>query len=316
MSMIAPAVSVIIPAYKAAAYIGETLDSVYAQTFTDYEIIVINDGSPDTQDLERELKCYPSSLRYLKQENRGAAAARNTGIRAATGEFVAFLDADDIWFPKFLEYQVDFINMANVDLAYSDAQLVGDSPLAGRTFMQVQPSRGEVTPESLLSVTVTVLTSAVLARKKPILDVGLFDEGIKRGHDFDLWFRLAKAGARFAYHSTVLAEHRVVDSGLSGGTISQLERTLAVLETIHNRGGLTSAEEAAFLTNKNRTLATLALEIGKTRLLKKDFGGALESFNESRALGSSWKLVVLCLGLRIAPNLLWRVYQTRSMPVS
>src|SRR6185436_19721240 len=93
------------------------------------------------------------------------------------------------------------------DLVYSDALLVGESPLNGRTFMQLQPSRGAVTPESLLAVNVTVLTSAVLARKKQILEVGLFDPKIKRGHDFDLWFRLAKAGARFAYQPKVLAHH-------------------------------------------------------------------------------------------------------------
>src|ERR1043166_10231639 len=83
-------VSVIIPAYNAAGYIGETLDSVYAQTLTDFEVIVVNDGSPDTEDLEQALARFPSSLRYLKQENSGAAAARNTGIRAAQGEVVAF----------------------------------------------------------------------------------------------------------------------------------------------------------------------------------------------------------------------------------
>ena len=72
-------------------------------------MIVINDGSPDTEDLERELKRYPANLHYIKQENRGAAAARNTGLRAAAGEFVAFLDADDTWLPNFLEKQMEFL---------------------------------------------------------------------------------------------------------------------------------------------------------------------------------------------------------------
>jgi glycosyltransferase involved in cell wall biosynthesis len=308
-------VSVIIPAYKAAEYIGETLDSVYAQTFSDYEIIVINDGSPDTEELERKLERYPSKLRYLKQENRGAAAARNTGIRAATGEFVAFLDADDTWLPKFLEEQVAFIKATNADLVYCDAMLVGDSPLAGRTFMQLQPSRGEVTPESLLAVTVTVLTSAVLARRQPVLDVGMFDEGIKRGHDFDLWFRLAKAGARFAYQAKVLAEHRVVESGLSGDTISQLERTLAVLRGIKTRKDLTAAENAALQLNWNRTLAAVALEKGKEKLLGRDFVGALQHFTEAKSLRRTWKVVAVCLGLRVSPQLFLRFYlrsQTKS----
>jgi glycosyltransferase involved in cell wall biosynthesis len=306
--MTSPTVSVIIPAYKAAQYIGETLDSVYAQTFTDYEIIVINDGSPDTGDLEKELKRYPSNLLYLKQENRGAAAARNTGIKAATGEFVAFLDADDTWLPNFLAEQLALIRSTNADLVYCDAMLAGDSPLAGRTFMQQSPSRGDVTPESLLAVTVTVLTSAVLARRQPILDVGMFDEGIKRGHDFDLWFRLAKAGARFAYHARVLAEHRVVESGLSGDTISQLERTLAVLRVIRTRKDLTAAENAALQVNWNRTLAAVALEKGKEKLLGRDFVGALKHFTEAKSLRRTWKVVAVCLGLRISPQWLLRFY--------
>src|SRR5581483_4665750 len=107
--MTSPRVSVIIPAYNAAAFIAETLDSVYAQTFADFEVIVVNDGSPDTEDLERELAPYREKLSYIKQENQGAAAARNTGIKAARGEFVAFLDADDTWLLAFLEKQLDLL---------------------------------------------------------------------------------------------------------------------------------------------------------------------------------------------------------------
>lgn len=303
-----PVVSIIIPAYNAAEFIGETLDSVFAQSFTRYEVIVINDGSPDTEVLERVLERYPSKLRYLKQGNRGAAAARNTGLRAAEGEFVAFLDADDTWLPGFLDNQIEFLKRSKADLVYADALLVGDSPLAGKTFMQVQPSCGEVTPESLLAVKVTVLTSTVLARKEPIFEVGLFDETFRRGHDFDLWLRLAKLEARLAYQREVLAHHRIVESGLSGGTISQLERTLAVLETIISRGGLTASEDVALQVNRRNTLRQLALENGKEKLLRKDFAGALRSFDEAKGFRQGWKLVLVCLALRIAPEILWRIY--------
>src|SRR5712671_2294711 len=88
----APAVSVIIPAYNSAAYIAETLESVFAQTLADFEVIVINDGSPDTDQLEKVLEHYRERIVYLKQENRGPSAARNIGIRSSRGEFLAFLD--------------------------------------------------------------------------------------------------------------------------------------------------------------------------------------------------------------------------------
>src|SRR5262252_9042330 len=86
-----PTVSIIVPAYNVAPFISETLDSVFSQTFKDFEVIVINDGSPDTRELESTLERYLDRITYLKQANRGAAAARNAGLAVARGEFVAFL---------------------------------------------------------------------------------------------------------------------------------------------------------------------------------------------------------------------------------
>src|SRR6185369_9711491 len=303
-----PSVSVIIPAYNAAAFIGETLDSVYAQTFADFEVIVVNDGSPDTEDLERALEAYPAKLRYLKQDNEGAAAARNTGVLAARGEFVAFLDADDRWLPAFLQKQIDLLRRADADVVWADALISGNSPLAGRTFMGVQPSFAEVTPENLLSVKVTVLTSTVVARRQPILDVGLFDVALRRGQDFELWLKLARHGVRFAYQEEVLAHRRIVESSLSGSAMSQLQRTLTVLDAIKAKGNLTPGEEAALELNLRRTHRELALETGKEKLRARDFRAALDCFREAGEFRQSWKLVLVCLGLRTAPELLWRVY--------
>src|SRR5579863_3220302 len=92
-------VSVVIPAYNSAEYIAEALDSVVAQTFVDYEIIVVNDGSSDTGKLEKVLVPYLRLIRYIKQENNGPSAARNVAIRAACGKYVALLDSDDRWLP-------------------------------------------------------------------------------------------------------------------------------------------------------------------------------------------------------------------------
>jgi RNA-binding protein YhbY len=205
---------------------------------------------------------------------------------------------------------MEFLESSNADFVFCDALLVGDTSLAGRTFMQMQPSRGAATPENLLSVKVTVLTSTVVARKSPIFEVGLFDETIRRGHDFDLWLRLAKHGIRFAYHGEVLARHRIVESGLSGGTISQLERTLAVIEAIKVKG-LTASEQQALEFNMNRTLRELALENGKEKLIRRDFDGARKYFNEARKFRHSWKLLLVCLALRVSPGILRHIYRRR-----
>src|SRR5277367_2362464 len=124
-----PQVSVVIPAYNAAAYNAGTLDSVFAQTFADFEVVLVNDGSPDTDALEQELKPYLTRIRYFKQANRGPSAARNLGIREAKGMYVAFLDADDFWLPQHLSSQISRLGgNKNLGLVYSDAlHLRGDS---------------------------------------------------------------------------------------------------------------------------------------------------------------------------------------------
>ncbi|HTG85973.1 MAG TPA: hypothetical protein VL907_03020, partial [Pyrinomonadaceae bacterium] len=111
----------------------------------------------------------------------------------------------------------------------------------------------------------------------------------------------------------VLAHHRIVESGLSGGTISQLKRTLAVLDAVKARGSLTDGEQAALQWNLNRTHRELALESGKEKLLARDFHGAQQSFSEARNYQRSWKLVFVCLTLRIAPGVLWRIYNRREI---
>src|SRR5688500_16661464 len=94
-----PTVSVVIPCYSVSRWIGETLESVFAQTFSDYEVILVNDGSPDTREFHVAIARFRNRVTLIEQPNKGPAGARNSGIRLAKGEFIAFLDGDDIWRP-------------------------------------------------------------------------------------------------------------------------------------------------------------------------------------------------------------------------
>ena len=105
-----PTVSVVIPAFNSARDIAVALDSVFAQSFDRIEVIVVNDGSDDTEMLEVALAPYISRIRYIVQTNQGAGAARNAALRAARGEYIAFLDADDRWLPGFLREQVRYLD--------------------------------------------------------------------------------------------------------------------------------------------------------------------------------------------------------------
>src|SRR5262249_16341066 len=147
-------------------------------------IIVINDGSPDGDALESRLANAARRINYIKQANAGPGGARNTGIRAARGQFIAFLDADDYWTPDYLSEQMKFLREhPNTDMVYTDALIVGETPLAGHTFMQETPSRGDVTLEGLLDERCTIILSGVVARRRAIVKAGMFDENFRQSED-------------------------------------------------------------------------------------------------------------------------------------
>jgi len=308
----APSVSVIIPAYKIAPFIGETLDSVFAQTFTDYEVIVVNDGSPDTTEFERALAPYLERVRYFRQENLGAGAARNRGLREARGEFVAFLDGDDLWLRGYLEEQVEFLRGGGHDLVYTDALLFGDSPNAGQTYMQTSPSDGPVNFLSLIRNECNVITSGVVARRRAVLDAGLFDESLRNAQDFELWARLARGGARIAYQRKVLVRYRCHEGSLSGDVLNRLGREWRVTKQIAETYELTPAERAVVEAMLERQQAALELETGRLHLLDEKYVEARASFERARRVLPGWKLRAALLLLRVAPRLLSKLARRRA----
>jgi glycosyltransferase involved in cell wall biosynthesis len=307
-----PVVSVVIPAYNVAPYISETLRSVFAQTFAGYEVIIVNDGSPDTEELEQALEHYLNRVVYLKQENRGAGAARNAGIMAARGEFIAFLDADDLWLPDYLSEQLAFMRSGDYDLVYADALLFGQSQMAGRTFMQIAPSKGKVTFQSLISGECNVVTSGVVTRKRLILEVGLFDEQLRNSQDFELWVRLVRHGARASYQRKVLLRYRYHENSLSGDALNQIRRELRVLGKIESSYDLTPIEREEVSKAMAAIETSLELETGKLHLAKGEFAEARDAFLKVNTTRPSLKLRGALLLLRIAPRLLQRVYVRRA----
>src|SRR5437879_5877114 len=227
-----PKVSVIIAAYNVAEYIGETLASVFAQSFPDYEVIVVNDGSEDEAELTAALAPYRERINYIKQENRGASAARNAGLNAARGELVAFLDADDTWLTNYLQEQIDFMHEHQPDLICGDAIVFSDSRTDDQSYMDVLMNGadhfGEVTFEGLISGSQSLITSAVVARRQKVIEAGSFDENLRNAQDFDLWIRMALRGARMDYQRKVLARYRYREGSLSGDAVNRVNRELRV----------------------------------------------------------------------------------------
>jgi glycosyltransferase involved in cell wall biosynthesis len=207
-------VSVIIPAYQAAERIRETLDSVFAQTYPNFEVLLVNDGSPDTEALEQAIRSYGDRLIYIRQENRGPSGARNTAIRTARGKYIACLDSDDIYLPEHLSRLVPLLEEQALDLVYCDSYFMKDGVHVGRSFER-QPQSPPVTFEKLLTEECAVTTSAVVASRQAMIDAGLFDERYRRSEDFDLWVRMCFRGAKMDLLRQVGIEHRLLPEGLA-----------------------------------------------------------------------------------------------------
>jgi len=307
-----PLVSVIVPAYNVADFIGDALNSVLAQTFTDYEIIVINDGSPDTEALEKVLAPYLSRIVYLKQENRGVSAARNTGIKAARGSLIAFLDGDDTWLPHYLEVQVPRIQAdPTIDVLYPNVIMFGDSSEAGEEFMTICPSNGEVTFERLLLQECNV-SNCSIARRETILRAGLFDESLRSVEDFDLWLRVVKQGGRIVYHREVLARYRRRSGSLTANPIWLSKHILKVLAKVKQTMDLTASERITVENQLEHFHALLRLHEGKHAFFSGDTAGAIDGLTEANRFFRKRKVSFTVMMLRIAPRFLLRAYDLRD----
>jgi glycosyltransferase involved in cell wall biosynthesis len=200
-----PSISVIIPAYKARKYLAECLDSVGNQTLLPSEVLVIDDASPEpVDDIIYDFanrKNYPS-IRLINHEvNRGQAAARNTGTHESNGEYLAFIDCDDVWAPNHLEQAMDSLKQKNIDLVFCPATLFEDSIQAPLLFIEQPKDDAErrIEPLALLS-RCFIIMSSVVARKESIQSHGGFDEStnMRAVEDLDLFMRMLKNGSKFA----------------------------------------------------------------------------------------------------------------------
>jgi glycosyltransferase involved in cell wall biosynthesis len=216
----APNVSVIIPAYNAARYLAEAIESVLTQAFQDFEIVLVDDGSTDST--LRVAERYRERVQIYEQTHLGPSAARNAGLRLARGEFLAFLDADDRFLPGKLARQVAYLRAnPQVDVVYSNGygyRITEHRKEEQRTFTSLgYLNKNLGIPEiSLpkLAIQNAFPIHAALSRRQAILDVGGFDEILLGREDWDLWLRVAEAH-RFAYLDMYVALYRLGTGGVT-----------------------------------------------------------------------------------------------------
>jgi hypothetical protein len=301
---VAPLVSVIVPCYNASTLVGDALASILAQAWTEFEVIVVDDGSEDSEALERLLAPHGSRFRYLRQPNSGPSAARNLGIREARGELVAFLDSDDLWEPEFLAAQVEVLAAdPGLSMTYCDTRLAGESARAGTRLSRLVPEPSRVTVENLLLRRCIIHPSTVVARRAALQDAGLFDEGIWHSEDLDLWVRLLGRGGRVRYVPRVLARRhgggRRLTSDVERLITSQLEISRRMLA---GGPGRDADLRPALERNVARCEARLRALAGVRHLFAGETTRAVQLLADANLTLRDWRLTAAVLGLRLFPR--------------
>ncbi len=255
-----PTVSVVIPAYGHAHFLKHTIESVLQQSWSDYEIVVVDDGSPD--ETPAVVAQFGPVVKYIRQPNQGMAATRNTGIRHAAGELISFLDDDDLWMPNYLSTVMDHFQVdPDLSALHTGFQLTSDQP--GRDY----PKGGTrtVLPDELYDTLLEAgffPPSSVSVRRSCLDSVGFFDESLQGYADWDLWLRICREH-KFIGIPDVLVKYRLHVGGLSSNVRHMTEdRLKAVLKHF----GPPNGQASTWPTDKRRAYAftyrTAAFEYG------------------------------------------------------
>jgi glycosyltransferase involved in cell wall biosynthesis len=265
-----PNVSVVIPAYNAMKYLPETISSLLAQDYTDFEAIIVNDGSTDNTQ-EWESKIQDSRVIFISQENRGLSGARNTGIRHAEGKYIAFLDADDLWHMSKLKKQVQQLDdNSEAGLVYSWVSYIDEQ---GRSVGKcLQNSDVGMVWERLIEHNIVECGSVAMVRRQCFEECGLFDESLKSAvEDWDMWLRIA-ARYPFTVVEEALTYYRQHSSGASKDWKAMEHSYQVVIEKAFS----TAPAEAQSSKDKSHGYANLKLAWKPLQAQEKDWKQAIE----------------------------------------
>ena len=285
-----PSVSVIIPNYNHAHYVSDAINSVLAQTFTDYEIIVVDDGSKDNS--REVISAFGDRVRAIFQHNQGLSAARNTGITAAKGKYIGVLDADDMYEPDFLATLVPLLeDQPDAGGVYCGYRFVDDT---NNPLPQVEAR--DVPPEKLFWALVDgnfLVPESIFVRKECYNQVGLFDPSLRALEDLDMWLRITKQ-FKVIHTTKVLTRHRILAGSMSTDPTRQYQNRLSVIKKhfgaepgprgvwsadqrrAYGRAYLTSAVEYLQVHNEARAFDCVYSMVGAN----PDLLSALETFYE------------------------------------
>ena len=262
-----PTVDIILPAYNAAAFLPMALDSVVAQTFADWRILLVDDGSTDETAVIalRYAEQLGPKLHYIHQGNRGLPAARNTAIRHAEAEFLALLDADDVWLPQRLEASLRlFAGRPEIGLSYGLIEGIDSTgKVVGRFTERKQHPEGWIAPLIYMR-TMDLPCPTVTFRRSCVEQIGLFDETLRATEDRDLWVRIAQR-FQVACVPEVIAQYRTSPQAMTTDPERMLRAQLQFVEKHFRSPGCGIRARRVALSWVYRQRAEALVKRGRTR---------------------------------------------------
>jgi glycosyltransferase involved in cell wall biosynthesis len=308
-----PVVSVLIPAYGVAPYIAETLSSVFAQNFSQpFEVIVVNDGSPDTAEFEKAIAPFRDRIVYIDQPNAGPSAARNAALRMSRAPLIALLDGDDVYLPEYLRVQTEML-AANPDavLVYGDMEVFGGSYRDGRRLADLNKETEPPSLEALIRGTATVINTPMI-RREAILAAGGWDETIRHSEDYDLWLRIAAGGGKLLRHSTLVARYRLRPDSLSSNVNRMFEGQIHAFEKLLRNAALSPALATLLERRIETARGDIAFYSGKHAFREGNAASAAAHFTEALKYRRSPKLWMVARLLTTCPWLLYAAFSLRA----
>jgi teichuronic acid biosynthesis glycosyltransferase TuaG len=283
-------ISIIMPAYNSALYIEESIKSVLSQTYTDWELIIVDDGSNDnTEEIVQPYVTAYSQITYHKQVNQGQAIARNKGIALSAGSLIAFLDSDDLWLPDTLKRLYDKLQDQKVDFVFCSFSRLVNGQLQEETQLEFPVGRLKADQMlAILSLYNPMVIHGVLTRKQWVVEAGGFELNSKLlncAEDYNLWIKIALLGKEFFGLPERLAIYRRHDAGTHTNITKMLEAEIYV-----HRKYMQTEKHSRFIAKrllrfKYRRLISAYLKDKNTEKAKATFQQLLD-FDKSSIAGN------------------------------
>lgn len=302
-----PTVSIIVPAFNSESYIAETLQSALAQTFDDFEVLVVDDGSTDrTVEVAERFALIDERVRVIQQSNQGVSIARNSALAVARGEFLALLDSDDVWRCDYLTEQLRVLREWKADIVSANASNLG-GPFDESLLNAVRPGVHLLSLMDLIDDEQSVCIFSVFHRRV-FEGIGRFDRSMSGNEDYDYWLRAAAYGFRIVFNATPLGWYRRRPDSLSANEIKMLAGIQRPLRKLRERIAPGSLESHAIdqkltLFERRRLIA-----LAKAAILGGKASASQEHFDALYRLTGRWNYRFIAIVARQVPALVGCAY--------